>query len=61
MHEVTNAELSRSLTRIELKLDSVTSDHESRLRRVERWMYVTMGLAATGATSGVLSMIVGER
>lgn len=56
-HEVTNAELSRSLVRIEVKLDSVTGDHERRLRSVERWMYMAMGLAGAGAVSGVGSLI----
>lgn len=55
--EVTNAELSRSLVRIETKLDRATDDHELRLRRVERVMYVALGLAAAGATSGLGALI----
>jgi hypothetical protein len=54
--EVTNSELSRSLVRIEQKLDTVTGDHERRLRTVERWMYVAMGLGGAGAASGVATM-----
>lgn len=53
MYEVTNAELGRSLVRIEGKLDTVTSDHERRIRTLERWMYVNVGLAVAGATSGL--------
>lgn len=51
--EVTNAELSRSLIRIESKLDKVTEDHEVRLRRVERVMYLAIGLGTAGITSGL--------
>jgi hypothetical protein len=56
-YEPSNAELGRSLTRIEGKLDKVTEDHEGRLRRVERTLYVTLGLAGAGVTSGVGSFI----
>jgi hypothetical protein len=55
--EVTNSELSRSLTRIELKLDKVSEDHEKRIRNVERMLYITLGLASAGATSGIGSFI----
>lgn len=55
--EVTNAELSRSLARIELKLDGVAQDHEKRIRNVERMLYITLGLASAGATSGVGAFI----
>lgn len=37
--DVTLGELGRSLARIEAKVDTVTGDHEKRLRAVERWMY----------------------
>lgn len=55
--EVTNSELSRSLIRIESKLDLVTGDHEVRLRRLEKYVYVSLGLAVAGATSGVGALI----
>jgi len=54
--EVTNAELSRSLVRIEAKLDQVTGDHEIRLRRIERYVYISLGLAAAGAASGLSAL-----
>ena len=54
---VTNDELSRSLVRIELKLDRVTEDHEQRLRRIERVLYVSLGLAGAGTTSGLGALI----
>lgn len=37
--DVSNAEIVRSLQRIEARLDTVTGDHEARLRKVERWVY----------------------
>lgn len=55
--EVTNSELSRSLERIESKLDKVADDHEKRLRAVERTLYITLGLASAGVTSGVGTFI----
>jgi hypothetical protein len=57
MHEVTNAELSRSLVRIEGKLDNVTSDHEGRLRRIERMVYIAIGLGSAGTASGVVQVV----
>lgn len=59
MGEVTNGELARWLERVEKKIDVITADHETRLRRIERAMYVSIGLAATGATSGLAAMIGG--
>lgn len=56
-HEVTNAELARLLVRIESKLDKVAEDHETRIRRIERFAYVSLGLAGAGATSGVGALL----
>lgn len=58
-HGVSNEELARSLVRIELKLDKITGDHEDRLRRIERFTYVAMGLGTTGAVSGIVSALTG--
>lgn len=55
--EVTNAELSRSLIRIESKLDRVNEDHETRLRRVERALYISLGLAGAGSASGLGALL----
>lgn len=51
--EISNGEMRRWLERVESKLDTAISDHEDRIRRVERAMYVSVGLAAAGATSGM--------
>lgn len=55
--EVTNAELGRSLVRIESKLDKVSEDHEQRIRRTERFLYVALGMAGAGTTSGMSALI----
>ena len=57
MEEVTNAELARSLIRIESKLDKHSEDHEARIRRLEKFMYVSLGLGSAGATSGITSLV----
>jgi hypothetical protein len=53
--DVTLGELKRWLDRIEKKLDTVTQDHENRIRRAERFVYIVSGLALAG--SGVSSFI----
>jgi len=37
--DVTLGEVGRSLQRIEARLETVTGDHESRLRKLEQWRY----------------------
>lgn len=55
--DVTNAELSRSLIRIEQKIDKVSEDHEQRLRRAERFLYVALGLAGASTASSLSALI----
>lgn len=46
---LTLAEILRTLKRIEHRFERVTDDHETRLRRAERWIYAlppTLILAA---------------
>lgn len=52
--DVSTAELARSLLRIETKLDRVTDDHEQRLRRLERLVWIAVG---TSMGSGFLSLL----
>lgn len=52
-------ELGRSLIRIERKLDGSLADHETRLRALERWMYVAIGSGAAGAAAGIGALIQG--
>lgn len=54
---LTNGELGRWLTRVETKIDHAVSDHESRIRRIERSMYVAIGLATAGVASGLSSLL----
>ena len=57
--EMTNGELTRTLVRIERKLDEVTSDHEKRLRTVERWMWTAAGTGLVGAAAGLSALLNG--
>jgi hypothetical protein len=57
--DVTLAELARGQLRIETKLDRVTMDHEIRLRRLERAVWVATGLGAAALTSGVGALLQG--
>lgn len=57
--EVTNAELARGQDRIEHKLDRVTADHEDRLRRLEKAVWIATGTGAAGFTSGLMAIVTG--
>ncbi|MBX6382153.1 MAG: hypothetical protein IRZ07_04135 [Microbispora sp.] len=62
--EIASHEVLERLTRIEVKLDAAISradDHESRLRRLERAVWVATGAAAIagGAIGEVLRQALG--
>jgi hypothetical protein len=59
VNAVTNDELVRTMDRIERKLDMITTDHESRLRRIERAVWVMTGVGGVGITSGVGALLQG--
>lgn len=54
---MTMGEMSRSLARIETELNKVITDHEDRLRRMERWMWLSSGLAMAGFGSSVFAWL----
>lgn len=45
------------LKRVEHKLDKAIADHESRLRMIERAMFVALGLALAGGVTGVSALL----
>lgn len=55
--DITLGEIRRSLERIEKKLDQVALDHEQRIRRTERIMHASLGLALAGAGTGVTGLL----
>lgn len=57
--DVTLGELARGQSRMEAKLDRVTLDHEIRLRRLERAVWLATGVGGAGAASGVGALIQG--
>lgn len=57
--EMTNGEIVRLLLRMEKKLDEVTSDHEKRIRALERWVWGAAGAGGIGALSGLAAFFGG--
>lgn len=55
--DVTLGELGRSLARIEAKVDTVTGDHEKRLRNVEKWMYALPPTIAVAIASVIAAIV----
>ncbi len=54
--DVTLGEIGRTLVRIEQRLDKLGDDHETRLRRVEKWVYAvppTLILAAASVIAAI--------
>lgn len=59
-----DTELAERLARIEVKLDAVLSnhnDHESRIRRLERALWIATGFAAAfgGGIGSVITKLLG--
>lgn len=51
-------EIIRTLGKIEARLDRVLADHETRLRRIERWVYAipaTIIVAAASVASAIIN------
>jgi hypothetical protein len=54
------ADVTRALTRIEV-IDSRDTDHEARIRILERFRYTLMGVAVVvGAGSGYIGYLLGH-
>lgn len=51
------ASIERQLQRIERKLDKAIDDHEGRIRKLERSLYVSGGIAMAGGATGVVSVL----
>lgn len=54
---VSNAELARLIVRMEQKVEHVYTDHEVRLRRLERIIWTMSGLAGAGAATGASALL----
>lgn len=50
-------EIGRTVVRVEAKVDRALADHESRLRRVEAWMYALPVAVVTAVTAGVVAVL----
>ena len=55
--DTTIGEVIRAISRIEKKLDRITSDHEDRLRRLEKAVWIMTGVSATGVSTGIAALI----
>lgn len=54
--DVTLGEVARSLARIEGKVDTITGDHERRLRDLEKWKYALPPTVAVAAASVIAAI-----
>ena len=57
--DLTMAEMGRTMVRIEGKLDKVTADHEDRLRRLEKAVWIATGTGAAGLASSLAAILTG--
>jgi hypothetical protein len=57
--DVTLGEVQRTLARIEVRMDQIVADHEHRLRRVERWVYMLPPAVLMAAGSVIIAVIRG--
>lgn len=55
--DLTLAEIGRTLLRLEASLDRVSNDHESRLRYLERAVWVATGLGGAALASAIGTLI----
>lgn len=55
--DFTMGEIARTMQRMDSRLERVLEDHETRLRRVERWMYVLPPTLITAIGAVVLAFV----
>lgn len=55
--DVTLGEIHRTTQRIEGDLRHMRTDHEGRLRRVERWMYAIPATVVTAVSAAVYAAV----
>lgn len=55
--ELAIAEIGRTLVRLEGMFDRVTADHESRLRYLEKAIWVATGLGSAALASAVATLV----
>lgn len=58
-YEISMGEVQRMLTRMDQRMERVIDDHEARLRKVERWMYVLPPTIITAAAAVILAIVRG--
>ena len=57
MTSITLGEIGRTMNRMDARMERVVEDHEQRLRRVERWMYVIPPTIITAGVSVALAIL----
>jgi hypothetical protein len=57
--DITLGEIGRTMARMDARMERVVDDHEHRLRRVERWMYVLPPTVITAGCAVILAIVRG--
>lgn len=57
--EVTMGEVQRTLSRMDQRMERVIDDHEARLRRVEKWMYILPPTVIVAGASVIVAVLRG--
>lgn len=52
-------EIARTMQRMDARLERVIEDHEARLRRVERWMYILPPTVIMAGASVIIALLRG--
>jgi hypothetical protein len=57
--DFTMGEIARTMQRMDARMERVVEDHEQRLRRIERWMYVLPPTVITAGAAVILAIVRG--